>query len=382
MAQDVAIVGIGETPPARRSPHDVRELTLQAVLQALADAGIDPSEVDGFATEGMIVPATVPHDYMAAQLGISRHFDAGMSFAGPGIVGAPQLAAMAIRSGLARVVVSYFGVDWGSRPGGPYGFHDPYPAKMAFEKPQGFNGQPSYFALWARRYMHEYGLDPDHLGLLAVQQRENARLTGRAQMTRALTLDDYRAAPMVSDPLRFPDCCVISDGACAFVMTAADRARDCRKPPVYVRGVGFSSAPVSSEDAFTQPRDLLTMQGVREARAAAERAAGLSLADADFAQLYDCFTVSCLLQIEDLGFCAKGEAGAMIAEGHTRLDGRLPLNTHGGLLSYSYRLAAEHVIEAVRQLRGEAGAVQIPDAQMGFVTGLALPDFSLLVLSR
>jgi acetyl-CoA acetyltransferase len=113
-----------------------------------------------------------------------------------------------------------------------------------------------------------------------------------------------------------------------------------------------------------------------------ERASGISLNEVDFAEIYDCFTITYLLQLEDLGFCKKGEAAQMIAEGHTRLDGSLPINTHGGLLSYSYRLSIEHVIEAVRQLRGEAGAVQVPDAEAGFVTGVTSPDFSVLVLSR
>jgi acetyl-CoA acetyltransferase len=197
-----------------------------------------------------------------------------------------------------------------------------------------------------------------------------------------MSMDDYLAAPMISDPLRYPDCCVITDGAGAFVMTSAERARDCPKRPVFVRGVGFAAGAVTAENLFTQGPRLLALPGAREARDAAERAAGVSLADADFAELYDCFTITSLLQLEDLGFCKKGEGAHMVAEGHTKLDGSLPVNTHGGLLSYSYRLSIEHVIEAVRQLRGEAGDVQIPDAELGFVTGVTSPDFSVMVMSR
>ena len=354
---------------------------MDAILLALDDAKIHPREVDGIVTEGMIMPLKVPHEYVGAQLGIERHFDATMSQVGAGIVGAPQLAAFAIQSGLAKVVVSYFSTDWGSDVTGPYGYHDAFPAKKAFEKPYGFNAQPIYWALWTKRYMHEYGLTEEQLGLLAVQQRQNAILTGRSQMNKPMTLDEYLRSPIVSDPLRIPDCCLISDGAGAFVMTSRDRARDCARPPVTVQGVGFSSRGMP-ENLFSQGNELLTTPGAQEARVLAENAAGVALSEVDFAELYDCFTPACLLQLEDLGFCAKGEAGAMIARGETSLKGRMPVNTHGGLLSYSYRLAVEHVLEAVRQLRGEAGAVQIPQAEIGIVTGESFPDFSVLVLSK
>ncbi len=382
MRENIAIVGIGETPPVRRSDKNLRELVVDAILAALDDAGIEPHEVDGIVTDGVVMPTTVPHEYVAGQFGMTRRFDASVSYGGSGIVAAPQLAALAIQSGQASVVVSYFGVDWGTRPAGPYAFHDLYPAKLAFEKPHGFNGQPSYFALWARRYMHEYGLTEEHLGHLAVQQRENARQTGRAQNMKPMSLGQYLSAPLVSDPLRNPDCCLISDGAGAFVMTSAERARDCRRRPVYVRGVGYAAEPFTGDDIFTQKPDLLTVPGVAAARQAAERAAGFGLGEADFAEIYDCFTISCLMQIEDLGVCAKSEAGDFVAEGNTRRDGALPVNTHGGLLSYSYRLAIEHVVEAVRQLRHEAGEVQVPNAEVGFVTGFSIPDYGILVLGR
>ena len=382
MLQEIAIVGIGETPPARRSEKDVRALTVDAVMAALEDAGLKPGDIDGIVSDGVVMPTTVPHEWLAAQLGIDRYFDASMSYAGAGIVGAPLLAQMAIQTGLCHTVLCYFGVDWGTRQGGPYAFHDLYPAKIAFEKPYGFNAQPTYFALFAHRYMHDYGLKLEHLGAIAINQRENSRLTGRGQNMKPMTLDDYFNAPVVADPLRYPDCCLISDGAGAYIMTSKERARDCRKRPVYVKGVGFASERISADDAFTQRADLMTLPSVGAAKAHLERTSGISLKDVDFAELYDCFTVSCLMQLEDLGFCGKGEAGEFVQAGHTRLGGRLPVNTHGGLLSYSYRLAVEHVTEAVRQLRGEAGAVQVKDAELGLVTGLSVPDFAALVLGR
>jgi acetyl-CoA acetyltransferase len=377
-----AIVGIAETPPTRRSEHDIRRLAVDAATAALADAGLQPSDIDGIVTDAGIMPATVPHEYLSAQLGITRRFDAAVSYGGTGIVCAAQLADMAIRTGQAQTVLCYFGVDWGTRPDGPYGFHHGYPAKMAFEIPYGFSGQPSYFALWARRYMHEYGLCEEDLGRIAVNQRTNAIRNGRSQQMKPLSMADYFASRMISDPLRAADCCLISDGVCAFVVTTRERARDARHAPAWILGSGFATEPISGDDVFTQKTQQLVMPG---AKLAAERAlgqAGLGIGDVDFAEIYDCFTISCLMQIEDLGFCGKGEAAAFVRETGTTTDGGLPVNTHGGLLSHSYLLGAEHVIEAVRQLRGDAGDAQVRGARVGLVSGLSVPDYGVLILGR
>ncbi|MBT3332884.1 MAG: thiolase family protein [Rhodospirillaceae bacterium] len=380
MKLDVAIVGVAETPPMRRSDKGVRGLVIDSVLAALDDAGIAPDEVDGIVTDSMIMPTTVPHDYVAAQLGINSRFDAAISMGGAGIVCAPLQAALAIQNGLADVVISYFGVDWGTRAAGPYGFHDVYPAKKVFEKPYGFNAQPAYFALWARRYMLEYGLTERQLGSVAVHQRRHALLNGGGQMTTPLSMEDYLSSKLISDPLRVPDCCQITDGAGAFVMTSGRRARDCRKRPVYAKGVGFGSVPITGDAVFTQNPELLVIPGAKAAAGDAFTMAGVGANDIDFAEIYDCFTISCLMQLEDMGLCEKGEAGAFFEAGEAGLGGKMPVNTHGGLLSYSYRLGIEHLVEAVRQLRGEAGAAQLVGAEMGLVSGLATPDFGVLVL--
>ncbi|MEQ8349770.1 MAG: thiolase family protein [Sneathiellaceae bacterium] len=382
MSREIAIVGIGETPPTRRSDKDIRALAVDAIEAALADAGLAPGAVDGIVTDSVIMPGTVPHEYIAAQFGIDRRFDGGISYGGTGIVCAPMIAKAAIDAGLAETVLCYFGVDWGSRASGPYGFHDYYPAKKAFEKPYGFNGQPSYFALWARRYMHEYGASEDDLAAVAIAQRANALRNGRSQLNRPLDADSYHASRLVSDPLRVPDCCVISDGVCAFVVTTAERARDLRQRPVRVLGCGFATEPVSGDDIFTQRREMLRIPGAGEAVGRALGEAGLSLSDVDFAEIYDCFTISCLMQIEGMGFCKPGEGGGFVRERGTTIDGGLPINTHGGLLSYSYLLSAEHVIEAVRQLRGDAGKAQVADAEIGLVSGLSVPDYGVLLLGR
>lgn len=378
----IAIVGVGETPAVRRSEKNLRALVVEAVANALDDAGLKPSDVDGILSDGLVMPTTVPRDFVAAQFGMDRRYDGGMSFGGAGSACAPQLAQLAISSGLAKTVVYYFGVDWGTRTSGPYGFHDLYAGKMAFEKPYGFNAQPSYFALWARRYMHEYGLTERDLATIAVTQRQSALLNPRSQVKKPMTYDDYFAARVVSDPLRVPDCCLITDGAAAFVMTSLERARDLPKPPVRVLGTGFGSEPVNGDDAFTQPGGLLRIPGAKAAAGRALGQAGLTHADIDFAEIYDCFSISCLLQIEETGFCKRGEGAAFIREKGIGIDGAFPVNTHGGLLSHSYLLGVEHVVEAVRQLRGESGKAQVKDARVGLVGGLSNPDYGVLVLGK
>ncbi|NKB55151.1 MAG: thiolase family protein [Alphaproteobacteria bacterium] len=381
MTPDIAIVGIGETAPVRRSPKDLRSLVMEAVYDALDDAGIAPGEVDGVVTDSVVMPTTVPHDYVMAQLGATSRFDGSISYGGAGIACSPLQAALAINAGLANVVISYFGVDWGTRPSGPYGFHDLYPAKQTFEKPYGFNAQPIYFGLWTRRYMKEYGLTPEQLGSVAVQQRQHALLRGGGQISKPLTIEDYLTAPRIAEPLGVPDCCLITDGAGAFVMTSNERARDCRKPPVHVAGTGFASIPVSGDSVFTQDPNVLTTPGAHPATEQALAMAGIERRDIDFVELYDCFTISVLMQLEDMGFCEKGEAGAFFEEGRAAIGSDLPINTHGGFLSYSYRLGIEHVVEAVRQLRGEAGTNQVANTRFGAVGGFSLPDYGVLVLS-
>jgi acetyl-CoA acetyltransferase len=377
-----AIVGIGQTRPVRRSEKGLRALVVEAIEAAIADSGLSPGDIDGVITDGLVMPTTVPRDYIAAQFGIDRRFDGGMSYGGAGTAAAPGLAQLAISTGQARAVVYYFGVDWGTRASGPYGFHDLYAAKMAFEKPYGFTGQPSYFGLWAKRYMHEFGLTGRDLAMIAVTQRESALLNPFSQVTAPMTYDDYFAARMISDPLRVPDCCLITDGACAFVMTSLERARDLPKPPVRVLGTGFGSEPITGDDVFTQPAGMMRIPGARAATERALAQAGVTLDDVDFAEVYDCFTISCLLQIEEIGFCKRGEGAAFIREKGMGIGGGLPINTHGGLLSHSYLLGVEHVVEAVRQLRGEAGAGQVHDARVGLVGGLSNPDYGVLLLGR
>jgi acetyl-CoA acetyltransferase len=190
MNHDIAIVGIGETPPLRRSQKTLKAMVIDACRQALDDAGIGPDEVDGIVTDAGLMPLTVGHDYVAGQLGIERRWDGALSYGAAAHCCAPLLAQGAINAGLAKIILHYFGVDWGSRLGGPYAFHDIYPSKMAFEKPYGFNSQPLYFGFWANRFIYEHNLDASALAWLAVTQREHALLNGNAQINKPLSFDD------------------------------------------------------------------------------------------------------------------------------------------------------------------------------------------------
>lgn len=377
----IAIVGVGESAYSRRSAVPVPTLMVAAVRDAITDAGIDVDEVDGIVSDAAVAPHLLPADELAANLGLSdRVFTAQMSVGGAGSVGAPLLAAQAIATGAAKTVVCYFGVDWGSAPGGPYRFHGTDPYKASLEMPFGFYGQPVYFAAVARRYMHRYGLTVEDLADVAISTRAWAALHPGAMKRTPLTRADFLRSPMVADPLRILDCCLLTDGAAAFVMTSTARARDCRHRPVSVAGVSFSGAAMSGHSYLAQHEDYLSTP----AQVTGPRAlgmAGVGPEDVDFAEIYDCFTISCLLQAEDLGFAPKGAGAALFADGHAAPGGSLPINTHGGLLSHAYVLGINHVVEAVAQLRGDCGARQVPGAEVGLVSGYAGWEHASLVLT-
>jgi acetyl-CoA acetyltransferase len=382
----IAIVGIGETEYVRKSGRSVKVLILEAVQRALKDAGISLKEVDGIVTDGRRMPSWFPHDELVRNLGLHMGFTASISVGGAGNVASPLIAAMAIASGQAKVVVSYYGVTYGSDRSLTYDFHKAFPSKVSFEVPYGFYGQAAYFGVKARRYMDRYGLSSEELasilGSIAVTQRQHAVLNGRGQMKTLITYEDYERSPVVSDPLRVLDCCLLTDGACAWVMTSAERAKDCPHPPVYVMGVGIEGCPTDNDNYMTQAEDCSHFfSHYSESTKKALRMAGITLDEVDFAEIYDCFTIELLTALESIGFCKEGEAGAFVKAGNTSLKGSLPVNTHGGHLSHSYLVGASHIPEAVRQLRGEAGAGQVPNAGIGLVAGPSA-DCSTLILRK
>jgi acetyl-CoA acetyltransferase len=372
-----AIVGVGETEFRRPHPLSLDALVVQASRRAVADSGLRPDQIDGIVTPD----AHPTQDEIALGVGMSFR---GYSAINPLIPGAGPVAAilqaqMAIDAGLATAVLVTYGTQT-SKPGGPYAYHAADPLKADLEMPVGYYGQPLYFGALAQRYRHEYGLEPEQLGSLAVAQREWASLTPGAQKPSRITMDDYLKAPYIAEPLRNLDCCLISDGAAAYVVTSLERARDLPRKPVAIAGIAAGSNPWTLREMFTQSPRFLDI-GPGDAGRRAFQQAGVSLEDVDFAEVYDCFTLSIVLQLESLGFCKPGEGASFVAGGRTGPGGALPINTHGGHLSHAYIPGITHVVEAVRQIRGERGAAQVKDAQIGVVSVFGGPDHATLILT-
>jgi acetyl-CoA acetyltransferase len=377
-AATLAIAGVGETAYQKRHERGLEALVIEAARRAIADSGLAPEEIDA-----IIQPIDQPPaDLVAAACGLRtrRYSCINAYIPGAGPVAALIEAQLVIRAGLAQAVLVPYGMKL-SVPGGPYGYHAEDPLKADLEMPVGYYGQPLYFAQLAQRYRHEYGLSSEQLGSLAVAQREWAALTPGSQKADRITMDDYLKAPYIAEPLRNLDCCLITDGAAAYVVTTLERARQLPNPPAVVAGVAAGSNPWTLTDMFTQsPRFLDIGPGDAGRRAFAE--AGIKHGDVAFAEIYDCFTMSIILQLESLGFCARGEGARFGANGRTAPGGALPVNTDGGHLCHAYIPGMTHVIEGVRQIRGVRGAAQVPNANVGIVSTFAGPDHATLVLKR
>jgi len=383
-ARDVALVGVGEADHSKASGRTAREIAAQAVGRALEDAGLRPDEVDGLMTSPGVGDQFGAADYHAH---FGTHHPLWESPEGGAMVWAataPHAAAQALRQRRARHIVNVFSVAWATqRPqmtGGPGQFHADEQFKANLELPFGWFPQPVYFATIARRHMHDFGTTPEQLGAIAVSARRHASgHSGAVMRDKPLSLEGYLARPMLVDPLRVEDCCLISDGGAAFVMTTRERARDLRRHPVWVEGVGMGVAATgpywSQQPAFTSTPQVFSAP-------AAFARAGIRARDVDVLTLYDPFTIVTLMQLEDMGFCAKGEGGAFVANGRLDHDGDgLPTNTHGGMLSHAYVLGIAHVVELVRQLRGEA-ANPVAGAEIGVYGGYTGQHASTLVLRR
>ncbi|MFO1375546.1 MAG: thiolase family protein [Steroidobacteraceae bacterium] len=374
----LAIAGVGESALGRKVDRALDALLVDASRRAIADAGLEPTQVDGI----IMHIKQPPLDEIALGAGMTRRSYSAINayVPGAGPVAALVEAKNAIAAGLATTVLVVYGTRT-SAPGGPYAYHAADPLKADLEMPMGYYGQPLYFAAMMQRYRHEYGLESAQLGSLAVAQREWASRTPGAQRPQRITMDDYLKSPVIAEPIRNLDCCLISDGAVAYVVTTLERARDLRHPPAVVAGIAAGSNPWTLTEMFTQsPRFLDIGPGDAARRAFAQ--AGITHDDVDFAEVYDCFTISIVLQLEGLGFCGRGEGAAFVADGRTGPGGALPVNTDGGHLAYSYIPGITHVVEGVRQIRGVRGAAQIADAEVGVVSTFGGPDHATLVLTR
>ncbi|HQV57400.1 MAG TPA: acetyl-CoA acetyltransferase [Ilumatobacteraceae bacterium] len=361
------IVGIGLSD-APIAPHlSAEEHHAQALQRALADCGMAKADIDGYASAAIVGGDAVA---MAEYLGIDHRWIDGTMTGGSAFEFHVQHAAAAIRDGVCDTVLITYGSDYFTRLGralgtghgaaastltGPAMFHTPYGLSLV-----------GAYAMVAQRHMHQYGTTSEQLAEIAVGVREFAGLNSHAQYRDPITVADVLASRMIADPLHKLDCCVVSDGGGAVIMTTAERAADLRQPGVHVLAAGGAQTHWN----ISQMPDLTTSAAARFVDTL-YATAGVTPADIDTIQLYDSFTITVLLLLEDLGFCPKGEGGRFVEEGHLRRGGRLPMNTDGGGLSASHSgmRGIFLIIEAVRQLRGQAGDMQVPNCEVALAAG-------------
>ncbi|MEU1644976.1 acetyl-CoA acetyltransferase [Micromonospora zamorensis] len=361
----MAIVGAAECDLGSTGKSTLT-LQTQAVTRALADAGLTLADVDGLATTGVSRFSTTQ---LAEYLGQQPRWVDSTFVGGSAAEMMVARATQAIDAGQAStVVISFASNQRSARSRSLGGIVEEHTPEAQFEAPYGPLYPLSYYAMAAQQYFHRYGGTREKLAEIAVAAREWALLNPAAFRYGAgpLTVDDVLAAPMVSSPLTVADCCLVTDGGGAVVITTLDRARDLRHPPVRVLGYGERSTNTS----MTAVEDL-TVAGARESGREAFARAGITPADVDVLEVYDSFTITAALSIEALGFCGPGEVLDFIQGGRIRPGGELALDTSGGGLSYCHpgQYGVLLLVEAVRQLRGEAGARQVPDARVAVAHG-------------
>ena len=342
----------------------------EAMAGALEDAGLTTADVDGLLVRGPDEIYTF-HQVVGERLGIDARFSTTLTNGGASQVMGVALATMAIDAGLASCVLVGYGRDNWSRVHATKDNHlrsSGRPQELygvEFGPELGYYGAIAAHAFGATRHMHEYGTTRDQFGAIAVAFREHALRNPDAMMKKPLTLDDYRAGRMIVAPFGLFDCSLQTDAAGAVVVTSAERARDLRQRPVLIKGFGTHN---NISGWFNN--DNLTHTGAIEAGKTAYAMAGLGAKDIDFAQIYDCFTYMVLVQLEDYGFCEKGEGGEFVASGALKLDGVLPTNTSGGQLSEAHVEGMLQIVEGVRQLQGKYGPDrQVKDAEIGLISG-------------
>lgn len=352
-----AIAGIGATEFSKDSGRSELQLACEAVSAAIADAGLQPSEVDGLVT---FTADTSSEIHVARNTGIGelRHFSR-IAYGGGAACGTVAQAAMAIASGVAEAVVCYRAFN--ERSGQRYGLgqaHRPVAtgaddAAYSWLNPFGLSTPAQWVAMFARRYQHEYGAESEDFGRVAVLDRKHAASNPAAWFyQRPITLDDHRQSRWIAEPLRLLDCCQETDGGQAIVLVSAERARDLPSTPVHVRAAAQGSG-TDQHMMTSYYRD--DMSGIPEMGLVGQQLyaqSGLRPAEISAAVLYDHFTPLVLPQLEELGFCGRGEAKDFIADGELELTGSLPSNTHGGQLGEAYLHGMNGVAEAVRLVRG------------------------------
>jgi acetyl-CoA acetyltransferase len=384
MAGTAAIAGIGATEFSKNSGRSELRLAAEAVSAALKDAGLRPQDVDGLATFTMDSNAEIA---VARELGIGElRFFSQTGYGGGAACATVHHAALAIAAGAADVVVCYRALN--ERSGRRFGQVPVDAATMptssgidnGWHYPMGLSTPAATVAMAARRYMHFCGATSEDFGVVAVADRRHAATNPNAWFyQRPITLADHQASRWIAEPLRLLDCCQESDGAVAIVVTSLERARDLRCAPAVIRASAQGSGPGQFTMTSYYDRDLTGLPEMGVVARQMWQQAGAGPADVRTAVLYDHFTPYVLMQLEELGFCPRGEARHFISGGSIELGGRLPLNTHGGQLGEAYIHGMNGIAEAVRQVRGTA-VNQVPgDGPVLVTAGTGVPTSGLLL---
>ncbi|WP_319517654.1 thiolase family protein [uncultured Martelella sp.] len=366
LRNSAVIIGVGESDIGRMPHMSGLGLNAQAAMRAVADAGISYRDIDGLLTAySFTEPYFMLGSVLAEYLGISPRYGGSLVVGGASPAVMLHHAAQSVATGQANTVLVCAGenratgmsrdeaVSALSAVGHPY-----------FEAPYGI-GIPSLYALVARAYMEKYGTTRAEMAAVSVNTRKHALLHPNAHMKTEITIDDVLSSKPISDPLNVLDCCLISDAGGAFIVTTPERAADMAGTPVFLAGIGQAH---THEHLTSAPS--LTEFGAEQSSQAAYAMAGLGPSDMDMAMLYDCFSIVPIIEMEELGLVPRGQGGAFFASGEAAIGGKLPVNTHGGMLSHAHAGAAGGLlalIEATRQLRGEAGERQVADAKAAVV---------------
>jgi len=376
-----AVVGVADiASPTGQLDRSDRALQFDMIAAALADAGLTIADVDGVFAAGF---GMVAMD-LAEALRIEPTFTDDTTVGGSSFEFHVEHAAAAIAAGLCTVAVIVYAQTPRSSRGGAWGgarrFFGPSPMSE-WEMAYGMRMPMGPYALAASRHEHEFGTTAEQRAAVSVATRAWAAFNPNARFRDPITVDDVLASPVLASPLHRLECCLVTDGAGAVVLTSAERARDLPRPPIYVLGAGTSM----THSMISQMPDLTVTAGAVSGPLAFQRA-GVTPSDVDVVELYDSFTITVLLALEDLGFCKKGEAGSFVEGGTLAPGGSLPVNTNGGGLSYTHpgMYGIFLLVEAVRQLRQEAGDRQVPGATIGVAHGCGgvLSSTGTVVLGR
>jgi acetyl-CoA acetyltransferase len=372
------VVGIGRTNYSRNSQRTPLALAAEAVRDALADAGVPAAEVDGGATfqiSDSAAPMQVAHAVGSPGLRWNIDLMGGGNYATSVVAN----AALAVESGACDVAIVYRALN--GRSGRRFGRADgalKVGGERQFAAPHGYLTPPQWMAMWTREHQRVYGTTCEDLGRIAITQRDHAAANEHAVKRDPITMDDYLDGRFINEPLRIYDCALEVDGAVAVVLTTRERARDLRSKPIQILGHAEFTGAGGSWDQWP---DLTTMYSNRAGPDLWARV-DVTPNDVDVACMYDCFTYTVMVTMEEFGLCERGQVGPFFAQGRATYGGDVVVNPHGGLLSEGYIHGLNHTYEAVLQLRGQAEKRQVPEAKVALVTAGAGPYGAGMLLAE